>query len=213
MQHWRRLICLLGLLWSSTTPAAEALVQPPVVEITDKITWDSSKKFATDLEAAIKKKPKLIVIEINSGGGFTDPGFLISKAIEASKVPIYCIVDGEADSMMFFILQSCPNRFMTRRSRLMAHEPSVESVTGSPNRHRLQNLVDELTVLNENMVSHYARRLHLTFSEIRDRILDKDWWMNPETALEVGAVDRVIDSVDEGKSIATLYEIEAARHR
>jgi ATP-dependent protease ClpP protease subunit len=161
------------------------------------VNVDSVKKAIAWLDDAARAKPDAIVFEINTGGGSTVAGFELAKAIESSSTPITCVVDGEAASMGFYILQSCPVRAMTRRSSLMAHEVSFTiHGRGQPNFWR--SIADWIKAHNDAFAEHCAHRLKITLAEYHARTDGgKMWWLNWEEALKVGAVDVVVDSVVE----------------
>lgn len=132
-----------------------------------------------------------IIIEINSGGGDFDSGFVISKIIETSPIPVMCIVDGEAASMAFYILQSCQIRAMTDRSTLMWH--SVSLVGGGVNSTNIESLGNRIAAMNRASAAHVAKRMNISKETVADKIKNHDWWMAADEALLIGAVDVVID--------------------
>lgn len=136
-----------------------------------------------------------IVLEIDTPGGEVAEGFTIVKAIEETRVPIVCVVDGQADSMGFYITQSCSVRVMTARSRLMTHEPSMGAeVSGHPIQWR--NAFEHLKALADAMAVYESARMKISLEEFKKRIADgTDWWMGSVEAKSVGAVDCVVDRV------------------
>jgi ATP-dependent protease ClpP protease subunit len=90
-----------------------------------------------------------------------------------------------------------PKRYMTKRSRLMAHqardvyEGKVEFYPDDYISTR-----ERLISLNKMLVQHYAQHLKISDTEIEKRIAHRrQWWIDPDEALKVGAVDGVVDSV------------------
>jgi ATP-dependent protease ClpP protease subunit len=155
---------------------------------------------AAGIDAAAREEADVIVIEWNSPGGEVDSGFLLGKAIEESTVPVVCVVDGQADSMAFWLLQSCPVRLMTKRSYLMIHEASV----GAGGKiEDIENARDLLSVLNRGMAEHIAGRMCVPVDEIVARVHGRDWWMGWQEALQVGAIDGVVPSV---RSVLQAYQ-------
>ena len=144
---------------------------------------------------AIEEAPKkfnVLVIEWNSPGGEVYSGFLLAKAIEEARIPIVCVVDGQADSMAFYILQSCPVRLMTKRSVLMMHEARfAPGVPMGPSQ------IMELQALNFSMAEHYAAHMCLNVDQIQSRINHMDWWMTWRDAAKVGAIDGTVRSVQD----------------
>lgn len=137
-----------------------------------------------------------IIFEINTPGGSVPAGFGLAKAIEESDVPVTCIVDGAAESMGAFILQSCDTRMLTRRSVLMFHEPALSySVEhGQPNEWR--SLAEMMEAEREIIAEHCQHRLKVSMAEYRRRTDGTlMWFMTWRDALKFGAVDGVVSSV------------------
>lgn len=158
----------------------------PIVLLNGAIDDDMATAFVQAFTAigAVQR----IVVEINSPGGGVDAGFLIARTMERSAARIYCIVDGDADSMAFYILQSCDVRAMTYRSVLMAHGPSL-GLQGYFNRGATRSLLRRTEVLERALFEHMAHRLTIGREEFLRRIADGAWWMNFDEADQVGAVD------------------------
>lgn len=94
-----------------------------IIRLTGEVDEDTAKATIVSLAALREMHAEAVVLEINSEGGEVEAGFVIAKAIEDSQAPVHCVVDGEALSMAYFILQSCDTRSITPRSKLMAHNP------------------------------------------------------------------------------------------
>lgn len=141
------------------------------------------------------KNVEFVLLEINSGGGEVEPGFVIAKAIENHPAAIACIVDGEAASQAFYILQSCPLRYMTARSKLMAHEPFYYSDGTALTREYLKQALVRHEVEVQGWTEHAGARMVGGADGLRAKIRDGDWYMNADEALKVGAVDGIVDSV------------------
>jgi ATP-dependent protease ClpP protease subunit len=134
--------------------------------------------------------PAYVVFRIDTHGGEIDEGFHLARMLEDVPYPVVCLVDNEALSMGFFILQSCDTRLITPRGRLMAHEAryeKLEHVTGTD----LQKLQGSLRTDDERLVQQVTRRLRVKSDEYRDLVRAKDWYMTAEDALRVGAVDGI----------------------
>lgn len=152
---------------------------------------------------ANRRGVKAIVLEINSDGGSVDAGFLLAKAIESSPAPVTCVVDGEAMSMAFYILQSCTTRVMTFRSSLMTHEVRLVSVGGVHETERvLLNDLDLVRASSRGFAEHVSRRMGMPYQEYDRHVRGgRDWYMNHEQALKFHAVDRVVSTVTEAMAL------------
>lgn len=144
------------------------------------------------LNEIAQNKPDLIVLEIDSPGGEVDVGFELAKAIEDSKIPVICAVDGEAASMAFFILQSCAVRVATPRSKLMIHGVTIVAPVTQQNLPGLAKLIE---VYNEMLIQHIVPRMKLPEAEIRKKMDEGDWWMTAAEGVEFGALDGLIEKV------------------
>lgn len=187
-------LSLMLLLNSCFGGVAQAQPGPLLkhIPLAGTINADNAKTVIVGLMLADMnpQKPQAVVIDIDSGGGEFDAGFAIVKAIEASTIPIICVVDGEASSMAFYILQSCDTRVMTSRSTLMWHSVSL---AGMPvNATNIDGLRQRLDVMNAASLAHVSKKLKIAPAEVASKIERHDWWMASQEALAVGAVDSVI---------------------
>jgi ATP-dependent Clp protease protease subunit len=167
----------------------------PKYRFSDEVSEKSSKRIIAWIEASNKAGADELLLEINTPGGSVSDGFEVMRAIEESNAPVTCVVDGDADSMGFAILQSCEKRVMTRRSKLMAHEPAIGgSIHGQPN--TFIAIAEMMKADRDALAIHCAHRLKVTLAEYHRRT-DGGlmWWMLSEEAKKVGAVDSVSDSV------------------
>ncbi len=173
--------------------AQSGAVPPTVLKI--KFTADIDDASAEELEAAFKvvaeSKPDAVVIVIDSPGGSLQAGWKIIKILRASPVPVHCIVDGEADSMAFVMLQACTSRGMTGESRLLAHQPYVR-LGGEPvHINELKSLLNNMVALAEQIDVLCANRMGITVDEYQAQTNAIDWWMSSIGAIKANAVDYV----------------------
>ena len=177
-----------------------------------QINSTSSEELVTRLrqvEAAVAetpdggtRTPDAVLLEINSGGGSVPAGFLIGKAIEDLGIPVICVVDGDdgAQSMAYWVLQSCDLRAMTRRSVLMLHQPSLNLFGVGGQENDWKNKAESLRVLNRALLEHAARRMSISVDQAEVRTRDQDWFFDWRDALRYRAVDGVVTSVAEIRS-------------
>ena len=152
-----------------------------------------SDKTVAPLVAALDGARGRVVIEIDSPGGEVEAGWQLVRAIERSAAHVVCVVDGEADSMAFVVLQACDERVITERSLLMAHEAAA-GVRGQPD--DIQNGLNHLRRINEQLVRFCARRMGMRWQRLSAMIAHgRELWLGPEEALRLHAVDRVVVSV------------------
>lgn len=172
--------------------------QVPLIEYSAPIMQPYVNATLAILGTAVPPGPDFIVLVINSGGGNPEEGLKLEKAIEFYPAPVVCIVDGEAASEAFRLLQSCAVRLMTARSRLMAHEPYYvlsPEVEQRMTRARIEQLRHDQDTLAYTWSAGAGAKLKIPLEVFRARIRFGDWWMIPDEALDVGAVDGVVPSV------------------
>lgn len=163
----------------------------PKYRFSDEVNEQTSKAAVAWLNKANDAGADEILIEFNTPGGSIPDGFELARAIEDSKAPVSCVVDGNGESMGFYLLQSCNTRYMTKRSKLMAHEPSLSGgMSGQPN--RWQAIADMMKAENENMIEHCSHRLKIS----REQYVAKTeggrmWFLLWQEALKVGAIDEI----------------------
>lgn len=168
------------------------LNQPALIYMNGDVNESLASKMEASIELANKIAPS-IIIEIISSGGETAGGFKIAKAIENSSKIVTCVVDNEASSMAFYILQSCDIRVMTRRSTLMTHEIKLFTTMEYLKRGRLLDMADELRAMSLAHAEHCRHRMKISMAEYMRRTTGRDWWMHWEDAVQFHAVDRVVD--------------------
>src|SRR5579859_4183165 len=166
------------------------------VVLNEEVTDDSMKVALEKLEAAHKVKAKAYVLEINSPGGDVEAGWRLAKSIEAAQIKVVCVVDGEAASMASYILQSCPVREMTKRSVQMYHERAMGAMfQGQPNQWAA--IAAHMEAWRQADAEHNVHRMKISAEEYRKHTDGgQQWWLDWKQAVEVGAVDEVVDSIE-----------------
>lgn len=194
---------LLALQGGAPAPAVECPKLPPgqrcvpLVRFTDQaVTEASVERVEGELQSANDAGAGAIVLELATPGGSVGAGQEFARAIERSHAPVYCVVDGVTASMGFYVLQSCRGRYMTKRSSLMMHEPSIESGDGGK-QEEYENSRRALHAISEGMLEEESARMKISQEEAGRRIAGgQDWWQDWREALEVGSVDAVVESVE-----------------
>ena len=184
--------CVFGQ--AKAAPAAGAAPAPVMIEIAD-VDRASVDAIKTKLdEFAHDDNVSEVWLRINSHGGEVDAGLELIQAFDHYKKPLTCVVDVKAWSMGMSILEGCPHRVMTRRSTLMMHEVLVQTASG--NAHDLADTASAVRAMTESLIQIAAGRMHLTANDIRAHIAGKQWWIDVEEALDVGAIDAIVSPAD-----------------
>lgn len=171
------------------TLSADALAHPPL-KIEGPITQELVDDLIGEIALANERGDKTITIQMDTPGGSVFEGFRLAKAIETSPAPVTCVVDGMAASMGFYVLQSCHQRIMTKRSLLMEHSVWAGMQGHSEEFDRMANLLHHLT---QSMCEHTSARMHMDAKICMAMVHDgHEWWFSWDEALEAHAVDAVI---------------------
>ena len=188
----------------TSTPAAPApkKVNIEVVRIEGQINPEISIYIALAMQRIAHIQP-YVIIEINSGGGNVASGMGLATTMERLGVPVFCLVDGRAASMAFYLLQSCSYRFMTINSTLMVHNPSIEPAEGG-DEYYFERTMLFLRLAGFEMAMHYSRRMDMPPEIIRERIKGHDWEMDPVDAFAFSAVDEIVANLEDGRLLSHL---------
>lgn len=157
-------------------------------EVNDKTT----KAAIEFLKKADEARPERILLEINTPGGSLNSGFELIRQIEETKAEVVCVVDGNALSMGYFILQSCPVRAATARSVLMSHQVLFMQVAPGTIAE-LKKAANTLDVDSKAIAWQGQHRLKISMKEYLDKVNDKIWYFGADEAFDVGAVDCVVN--------------------
>lgn len=174
-------------------PKNDGNFQYPIIRLEAPIDNDIATFMEKALDAAAEQKVNGLIIEIDSGGGSYPAGFRISKAIEAAPFPVYCVVDGMAASMAYYILQSCDFRYMTKRSTLMIHQVLSSEKISNLSPEEIQNVANEASAFSYAIVQHEVAKMKIKAPELIKRTIGPiQWWLTWKDALKYGAVDDVV---------------------
>jgi ATP-dependent protease ClpP protease subunit len=168
-----------------------------------KLTFDvgidpaSADKLVADIHAAEVAKSEAILLVLNTPGGYIDAGQRIMKAITGTKLKVVCLVNGQAASMGYLVLEVCDARLMTENSTLVAHEPFIEVPEAT---QLTRATLAEFTVRQAKLADMYALqgalRLKISLPQFRHRIFKRDYMMTTAEALKIGAIDGVTPDVN-----------------
>lgn len=182
---------------ATKTPTIDCPILGPCVAhyVFDQDVDEDSVGAAKAWLAKVKTtKARYIVMTIDTNGGSVPDGMELVQAMEDVGVPITCVVDTKALSMGLAILGACDNRMMTKRSRLMAHEPATGGLIGGQ-QQTFENIRDDLRTTNRALAEHIAAKWKISVESYLDRIAGgRTWWLDWVEAEKIGAVDNVVPS-------------------
>ncbi len=132
---------------------------------------------------------KDIHLYINSPGGSVTAGLSVYDTMQFVRCDIATMCVGQAASMGAFLLAAGAEgkRVALPNSRMMLHQPSGGSQgVASDIEIQAREIVLIRTRLNEILAEHTSQAIEKIAEDT-----DRDYWMNPEEALEYGLVDTV----------------------
>ena len=132
---------------------------------------------------------KDIHLYINSPGGSVTAGLSVYDTMQFVRCDIATMCVGQAASMGAFLLAAGAQgkRVALPNSRMMLHQPSGGSQgVAADIEIQAREIVLIRTRLNEILASHTSQKIEKIAEDT-----DRDYWMNPEEALQYGMVDTV----------------------
>jgi ATP-dependent protease ClpP protease subunit len=182
-------------------PTAECAVRPCVLayRFSDGVDEDSAEKFTKFMAAARSAKADMVMVEVNTPGGSMSDGHEISRQIENAPFHVVCVVDHMSASMGMYILESCDTRVMSKRSSLMIHQVALIARPGTRlTEVTTANAANTIRVATRAYVEWVAHRMKTPTPEVLQKISGgREWWLDWEEAIQVGAVDKVIEGPPE----------------
>ena len=156
---------------------------------------DESAMMVVDAFLQLQSEDPLkdITMIINSPGGEISSMFAITDMMDMLSCDIRTIVLGMAASAASFIA-TCGTpgkRFISKNSKIMVHSVSGGAIGVI---HDINIAVDEIKSLQEQMLEEYVKRTKIGKAEIKS-LLERDRYLKPEEAIEMGLVDGIIKSL------------------
>ena len=164
-----------------------------------EIDPSSALSLADFYNRAQKSKVDAAILVIDSPGGhFTSAGAMI-RIIESAPFPTFCVVNGQAASAAFWLLQACKDRAATPSSLLMIHEAALYQEFGPCQKmtaRQLEKHASELRAMDAVIARYVAPRMGLKMDFYVSKTQDSDWDMDVTAGLKFHAIDREILTVD-----------------
>ncbi len=182
----RALFALLLLASCAAAPRAA----PDIGEIGALGILPAAQKL---LIAQVTHAPS-VVLTIDSVGGEMRAMQALSALIhsaEATGTRVICVVEGDAMSAGFYLLQQCSERIARPDSKLMWHEMSAVLREDAYKPGELASIERDLRTATHEASIEIARHLKISAEELERRIADRDYFLSAAEALEIGAIDRI----------------------
>jgi len=133
-----------------------------------------------------------IKVRIHSDGGNYLEGLAIYNALKQSKHKVIVQIDGFAGSMATIVALAGDEIHMPRNAYQFIHFAGAHA---SGNHNDLRATADQLEEFSKQAASIYAERSNLTEEEWLE-LMSANTWMNAETCLERGLIDKILDPVE-----------------
>jgi ATP-dependent Clp protease protease subunit len=138
-----------------------------------------------------------IFFYINSPGGSVTDGLAILDTMNLIPNDVTTICMGQAASMGSFLVSAGTNgkRYSLRNSRLMYHQV-MSGIAPGTQYVDMERSVKEVQKLYEKLNKYLSEFTNgkVDFEEMK-KLTDRDWWLEPEEAVEYGFIDKVIYSL------------------
>ncbi|KAI1288481.1 ATP-dependent Clp protease proteolytic subunit, mitochondrial [Halotydeus destructor] len=140
------------------------------------------------LQSESSKKP--IHLYINSPGGVVTSGLAIYDTMQYIVAPVSTWVVGQACSMASLLLASGEKgmRYSLPNSRVMIHQPSGGAQGQATD---IQIQAQEILLIKSRINGLYAKHTGQNVDKLAD-MMERDRFMSPEEALELGLIDNVL---------------------
>lgn len=183
---------------NSSKSIGQVLLEQRVINISGQITTEMAYEVCAAALVLGNKSKDPIYIFINSPGGSVEDGLAMYDTLKYTGCKIITIVCGMAASMAAFML-SCAGdkgcRFAMKHSRIMFHR------VASGAEGKIQDLmvtIKEANLLDDQLATMISERCGIDKKKYL-KIVDRDKYMSAEEALDFGAIDKVITTVNDIK--------------
>ena len=195
----------------NTTEVTSNQNQSSSSSVVDRFAFESRNIFISgtiDGELALRMNRELLALEkadpeapiiawINSPGGEVYSGFSIYDTIQFIKPRVITIVSGMAASMgsVISLAVEKKDRFIFPRSKILLHQPLVGGTISGPASDIAIHAKDIIDLKNR-MHALYAERTGTSLDRFVD-LMDRDRWVSPEEAIELGLVSKIVRKREE----------------
>jgi len=172
---------------------AERLLKSRTILVAEGISKELAEKVSTRLlllDQDDDEKP--VKVYINSPGGDVDAGFAIYDMCRFINAPVISICAGLTASAAVLVLLAAPKdrRVSLPNSRFLLHQPSM-GVRGST--ADIQIEANEILKMKDRINKLIADETGQDIDKV-EKDTHRNFWMDPEEAVEYGLVDKVIES-------------------
>lgn len=165
------------------------LLRDRIIYVRGDITYESSTLAVAQLLYLDAKDDAPINIYINSLGGSVNGAFSIIDTMQLINCPCYTLGIGEVASSAALILVAGKRKFraLLPNTKLLIHQP-IGSVSGQQSDIKIG--ATQIKKVRAKIVKLISESSRLTIDEV-DRAIERDCYISPNKAVELGLVDKV----------------------
>ena len=163
------------------------------------IDENTSYAFTNQTLHLMQDKTQPIDIYINSPGGNVLDGLAIYDIIQGCEAPVnlYCISLAASMASIIFAGGEKGRRFILPNSKIMIHEPLINSTPGG-SASSIATTAESLLKTRELLNGILAKHTGKSIKEI-NAATKEDRWFTADEALKFGLADAIVTKIDEGK--------------
>jgi ATP-dependent Clp protease protease subunit len=175
------------------TPIDQHLFESRIVFVSGEVNSELAQKVNRQLlamERADSSAP--IVLWIDCPGGEVFSGFSIYDTAQFIKPKVYTVVAGLAASMgsVIALCAEKERRFAFPNSKLLIHQPLISGVMrGSAS--ELEIHAADIVATKKRLHQLYAERTGTPVETFRE-MMDRDHWIDPPRARELGMISKIV---------------------
>jgi ATP-dependent Clp protease, protease subunit len=175
------------------SPIDQQIFDSRTVFVSGEVHSEMALKVNRQLLALERVDPKApIVMWIDSPGGEVYAGFSIYDTARLIEPRVVTVVAGVAGSMgsVIALCADKPYRVALPNSKLLIHQPLIGGVLRGP-ASDLEIHAKDIIELKKKMHRLYADRTGLPVERFVE-LMDRDRWVEPTEAIELGLISKII---------------------
>lgn len=174
----------------------KGLMDARTILISDPVDHKLTAKVTAQLlflDHEDQEKP--IRIFINSPGGSVYDGFAIYDMIRFVRPKVKIISSGLSASAATVIMLAADkeHRMAMPNARIMIHQPSMRFQGAAED---VRRTAEEVLKIKKKINQMYADETGQSFEKVQEDT-DRDYWMDPDEALEYGLISKIVHTYDE----------------
>lgn len=135
-----------------------------------------------------------IEVHVNSGGGDVFDGLAIYNVLKNYKSTVDIYIDGLAASAASLIICAGDRVYIAENGLVMIHQAAA-GLAGYYGSDELDKVSSMLSTLKDSIITTYEARTHQPREKLEEMV-DAETWLTAQEALELGFVDKIIESVE-----------------